>query len=72
MKKTLQVAIIKITESKESKSSHRLDVSGSTSPYCGPVELIYDIIKCRHDSVGSWNGFIWGNYPLVPSSYGSD
>ena len=26
--------------------------------YCGPVELIYDIIKCRHDSVGSWNGFI--------------
>ena len=28
--------------------------------YCGPVrvELIYDIIKCRHDSVGLWNGFI--------------
>ena len=26
--------------------------------YCGPVELICDIIKCRHDSVGSWNGFI--------------
>ena len=26
--------------------------------YCGPVELIYDIIKCRHDSVGSWNGLI--------------
>ena len=26
--------------------------------YCGNIELIYDIIKCRHDSVGSWNGFI--------------
>ena len=26
--------------------------------HCGTIELIYDIIKCRHDSVGSWNGFI--------------
>ena len=26
--------------------------------YCDPIELIYDIIKLRHDSVGSWNGFI--------------
>ena len=26
--------------------------------YCCPVELIYDIINFRQDSVGSWNGFI--------------
>ena len=25
--------------------------------YCGPIELIY-IVKCRHDSAGSWSGFI--------------
>ena len=30
--KQLQVTIIKITESKENKSIHRLDVSGSTGP----------------------------------------
>ena len=23
--------------------------------YCGLIELIYDIINCRHDIVGSWN-----------------
>ena len=30
--KQLQVTIIKITESKENKSIHRLNVSGSTGP----------------------------------------
>ena len=30
--KQLQITIIKITESKESKSIHRLDLSGSTGP----------------------------------------
>ena len=32
--KQLQVTIIKITESKENKSIHRLAVSGSTGPVC--------------------------------------
>ena len=30
--KQLQITIIKITESKENKSIHRLDLSGSTGP----------------------------------------
>ena len=30
--KQLQVTVIKVTESKENKSIHRLDVSGSTGP----------------------------------------
>ena len=46
--KQLQVAIIKITESKENKSIHRLDLSGSTGPgeaaalrLCYHVELTW-------------------------------
>ena len=33
--KQLQITIIKITESKENKSIHRLDLSGSTGPVGG-------------------------------------
>ena len=33
--KQLQITIIKITESKENKSIHRLDLSGSTGPGAG-------------------------------------
>ena len=33
--KQLQITIIKITESKESKSIHRLDLSGLTGPVGG-------------------------------------
>ena len=43
--KQLQVTVIKVTESKENKSIHRLDVSGSTGPG-GAAEILIGNTRC--------------------------
>ena len=62
--KQLQITVIKITESKENKSIHRLDLSGSTGP--GEAAALR---LCYHVEL-TWLIFLWHTHRLKASDWG--